>query len=89
MATVAKLFEICVLQRIEEFDMDILVSHHQHGFRRSHRTDSAIWEVTSIILEGLNTGKKVGMYSADITAAFNLLKKEKLVKILKAEKLSC
>jgi len=82
LATVSKLFELCLLQRMEEFDMDNIMGISQHGFRKYHSTDSAICEVVSSISEGLDDKLKVGMYSADLTAAFDLLRKERLVEMM-------
>jgi len=79
---ISKVFELCLLQRLETFDTDALVSPNQHGFRKSHSTDTAVCEVMSLISEGLESGQKVGLYSADLTAAFDLLRKEELVEIM-------
>jgi len=80
--SIAKLFEICILQRLEKLDQDFLVGTNQHGFRKKHGTDTAIAEVVHAISEGRDNKLFVGVYSADLTAAFDLLRKEKLVEIM-------
>jgi len=59
--------------------MDTLVGNNQHGFRRAHSTDTALCEMVSIVTDGLDKEKKVGIYSADLTAAFDLLRMKVLV----------
>jgi len=48
-----------------------------------HSTDTAIAEILHYVCEEKEKGKTVGVYSADLTAAFDLLQKEKLVSIMK------
>jgi len=80
---IAKTFELCLLGRFEKLDFDTLMSPYQHGFRKQHSTETALCELISMISEGLDSKRKVAVYSADLTAAFDLLQKEKLVEILK------
>jgi len=81
--SIAKIFEICVLQRLEEYDQDELIGLNQHGFRKHHGTDTAIADILQYVYEEKEKGKSVGIYSADLTAAFDLLQKDKLVLIMK------
>jgi len=83
--SVAKIFELCLLQRIEKLDQDALHGIHQHGFRPSHSTVTAIAEIIDNISESRDQKNVVGIYSVDLTAAFDLLRKEKLVEIMIAK----
>lgn len=80
--SVAKLFELCILQRLESMDLDELMGTSQHGFRKKHSTVTAITEIIDTISEELDNKNTVGIYSADLTAAFDLLQKEKMVEVL-------
>jgi len=80
--TLAKLFELCVLGRLEQMNMDDLMRSFQHGFRRGHGTDTAMSTLVSKITGELGSKKKVLCYSADLTAAFDLLQKEVLADIM-------
>jgi len=82
LVTLAKIFEICILQRLETLDLDYVPGPNQHGFRKKHGTNTALAEVIHLITDGLDNKKMVGIYSADLTAAFDLLRKEKLVEIM-------
>lgn len=73
------MFELCLLGQFEKLNFDLLMSPYQHGFRKLHSTETALCELVSMISEGLDNRRKVGVYSADLTAAFDLLQKEKLV----------
>jgi len=83
--SIAKLFELCLLQRIEAIDQDETVGYTQHGFRKRHSTTSAVVELVDNICEAKEDGNVVAVYSADLTAAFDILRKEKLVEIMKAK----
>jgi len=82
LCSIAKVFEICILQRLELMNFDNLMGLTQHGFRSKHSTDSAIVELINNISERLDEKKEVAVYSCDLTAAFDLLRKEILVPIL-------
>lgn len=80
--SLAKVFELCLLQRIEKLDQDSLHGVHQHGFRTSHSTVTAMAELVDNICDSRDQRNVVGVYSVDLTAAFDLLQKEKLVQIM-------
>jgi len=80
--SISKVFELTILQRFEQLDQDLMLGSFQHGFRKEHGTDTAIAEVVNMISEGSDEGDLVGVYLADLTAAFDLLQKEKLVEML-------
>jgi len=63
------------LNRIESVDFN---DNFQHGFRSSHGSLTACLEIQSYIASGLDNKKKVLVYSADMSAAFDLLRKENL-----------
>jgi len=82
LSSLAKLFELCVLGRFENLDLDEVLGRSQHGFRKCHGTDTAVSTVVSHLSKSLSVGKRVICYSADLTAAFDLLRKEVLVEIM-------
>jgi len=81
--TIAKLFELCLINRLSRMDADALHGSFQHGFRKSHSTCTAVGEIISSIVTSRDEKNLVSIYSADLTAAFDLLRKEILVDILK------
>jgi len=80
--SIAKLFELCVLKRLMSIDHDYLFGSFQHGFRQSHSTVTAVAELVNSITDQRESGKVVAVYSADLTAAFDVLRKEILVEKL-------
>jgi len=54
----------------------------QHDFRKKHSTVTAITKIVDTISEKLNNKNKVGIYSTNLTANFDLLQKEKIVEVL-------
>jgi len=85
--SIAKLYELCVLQRLEALDQDIILGHCQHGFRKRHSTTTALTEIVDTLCEERDKKNVVSIYSADLTAAFDLLRKEKLVEIMREKKI--
>jgi len=86
--SLAKLFELCVLARMECLDLDKLMGRSQHGFRPNHSTNTAVSTVISEISEHLDNKDTVICYSADLTAAFDLLRKETLAEIMVSKGIS-
>jgi len=80
--SVAKLFEICLLQRFERFDSDFMMGVSQHGFRSHRSTVSATASLISHVSDLVENKKQVAIYSVDLTAAFDVLRKETLVDLL-------
>jgi len=80
--SIAKIFELCVLQRLEAMDQDLLFGTNQHGFRKQHSTDTALGTLISHVTRLRDQGKAAAVYSVDLTAAFDVLQKEKLVHIM-------
>jgi len=83
--SLAKLFELCLLGRMENLDQDMIHSVSQHGFRKNHSTTSAVVEIVDSISGELDARNAVGVYSVDLTAAFDLLQKERLINILRSK----
>lgn len=81
--SLAKLFELCLLARLEMFDLDELMGTSQHGFRAHHSTTSAAASIVNRIAEHMDMKQTVLCYSADLTAAFDLLRKEVEIMIRK------
>lgn len=81
--TIAKIFELCILQRLEKLDQDYLLGINQHGFRRNHSTDTAFASVVSAVSDIRDRKGIAVVYSVDLTAAFDMLRKEILFSILK------
>lgn len=80
--SVAKVFELCLLERMLRLDEDALFGSFQHGFRRGHSTTTAVVDLINEITTQREDGKLVAVYSADLTAAFDVLRKEILIPIL-------
>lgn len=80
--SIAKVFELCILGKLEYLDQDKLHSISQHGFRRNHSTQTALAEIVELISSARDVGNVVAVYSVDLTAAFDLLRKESLLNIL-------
>lgn len=76
---ISKLFELCLLIRMELLDFDFLMGNFQHGFRKGHSTDTAVLDLIENITPEVENKKLVCVYSADLTAAFDLLRKEILI----------
>jgi hypothetical protein len=70
--SLSKLFERCLLNRIAP--LSELDGQNQHGFRPNHSTITAALEVQGIISEILDSGKVCAIYSADLSAAFDLVR---------------
>jgi len=83
LVSVAKVFELCILERMLRVDEDVLFGSFQHGFRKSHSTTTAVAELINIITSLKEEGNLVAVYSADLTAAFDVLRKETLVPMLR------
>jgi len=71
-----------MLKKLQSYGFDHLYGNHQHGFRKGHGTDTAISSVVNHLTELTAQGHSVLCYSADLTAAFDLLRKDILAEIL-------
>jgi hypothetical protein len=69
------------LYKLDELDLDT-EGENQHGFRRNRSTTTAALTIQSLILNALDRGKKVLLYSIDMSAAFDLLRPDTLENLL-------
>jgi len=77
-----KLFEKVVLQEMNRRYGD-LDGHHQHGFKNNHSTSTAILQIQRDIAKSLDDKKLTMLYSCDLSAAFDLLRKRTFFNTLK------
>jgi len=80
LCSLEKLFERCVLGRLLRLDMDDLVGDHQHGFRPLHSTVTCLLDLQSHITDGLDKGLHNITYTLDLTAAFDMLRRDLFLK---------
>jgi hypothetical protein len=71
LCSLSKIFERCLLGRINEFDLD---DNTQHGFRPGHGTVTAALEIQHHVATLLDQRRAVAMYTVDMSAAFDLLR---------------
>jgi len=81
-SSLSKVFERCMIDRLKETNGDILLCEHQHAFRKGSSTVTAGLTIQDYIAGELDNNKIVLAYSADLTAAFDLLRPKLLVKNL-------
>jgi len=75
--SLSKLYEKMIMERLNQFkDID---GSFQHGFRANRSTTTAMLEIQDFISGSLDSGKIVGSYSLDLSAAFDLLRPEILL----------
>jgi len=70
--SISKLFEKTILRRLDK--LGELDGRFQHGFKSARSTTTAMLEIQDFISGELDKNKMVGMYSLDLTAAFDLLR---------------
>jgi len=82
-SSIGKIFEKCLVNRLVlKCDFDHLMGIHQNAYRPGHSTVTACLGVQDYVCSQLDQGKNVLMYSTDLTAAFDLLRPNIMVKIL-------
>jgi len=80
--SLSKLFEKVLLNRLENLgEMD---GKHQHGFKKDRSTTTAMLEIQDFVASNLDSGKVVGTYSLDLSAAFDLLRPDVLYQTLES-----
>lgn len=77
-----KLFEKIILHELDRRHPN-LEGHHQRGFRSHHSTSTAMLELQQDICGELDGGRACLMYSVDLSAAFDLLRKNTYYHTLK------
>ena len=71
-STVSKLIEKCIKHKLMSFlEQHKLLSNNQYGFRKDTSTENALCKVTDIILNDLDSGKKVVGIFLDLAKAFD------------------
>ena len=86
LCSVTKIFENLVLQRIREIEIlegCDLTGNFQHGFKKERSTETACLEVQSKIAQACDTGDFVVMAGIDMSAAFDVVDHDILMKRLK------
>jgi len=78
LCSIDKLFEKIVLDEINRRHPGI-EGEHQHGFRQYHSTTTAMLEIQNEIVSHMEEGQGCSMYSIDLSAAFDLLRKNTFV----------
>jgi len=72
LSSCSKLFEKVILSRINS--LGELDGRFQHGFKSNRSTVSAMLEVQDFVAGELDANKIVGLYSLDLSAAFDVLR---------------
>jgi len=80
LSSIGKFFEKCVLERLNKYED--LFGNNQHGFRNGHSTQSAMLEIQSHLSKGMDKDLFTCIYSADMSAAFDLLRPDKFNELL-------
>lgn len=81
LCSISKLYEKVILMKINECGVD-LDGTHQHGFKPKHSTTSAIVDIQKEISCRLEQGHDCVIYSVDLSAAFDMLRKRTFVSLL-------
>jgi hypothetical protein len=79
--SMAKIYEKLLLAKLEN-ETEGLEGSSQHGFRKNFSTSTAAVELQSIIAKTLDQGKAVGVYSVDLSSAFDLLRVDTFDKVM-------
>ncbi len=78
LCSISKFFEKILLRRInEDANVDGI---HQHGFREKHGTATAVLDLQRIIAEHLDQKQECMIYSVDLSAAFDMLRRDTFIR---------
>jgi hypothetical protein len=83
LCSITKVFEKLILLRLEEIEKENgidLTGYEQHGFKKKRSTITAGLTIQSIIAREMDTDCYVAMSSLDLTAAFDLVNLDLLLK---------
>jgi hypothetical protein len=83
--SIAKIYEKLILKRIQElekFNNIDLTGKTQHGFKKQHSTQTAMLELQNDVAELMDDNNYVGLVSLDLSAAFDVVNHELLIKRL-------
>ena len=86
LSSITKIFERLVLGRIgviEQREKCSLTGRSQHGFKKNCSTETACLQIQSMIASQCDIGNYVTVTSLDLTAAFDVVDTELLIKRLK------
>ncbi len=78
-SSLSKVLERCILFKLMHTGPEKLFGEHQHGFTPHRSTNTAALTLQEYVSSQLDVGKTVLMYSADLSAAFDMLRQESLV----------
>ena len=84
--SLGKLFERMLLMRLQQLDINFrlnLTGESQHGFKSNHSTITACLELQSKISDKLDNNEYVAVTSFDMSAAFDVVNRELLIKRMK------
>jgi len=81
LCSLSKLFEKIILLRLNA--LGELDGRFQHGFKSNRSTTTAMLEIQDFVSDELDRNNTVGMYSIDLTAAFDLLRPDCFYDIMK------
>jgi len=81
-SSLSKIFERCIINKLRITNEDVLFGSHQHAFRKGASTVTAGLTMQDFISTEMDQGRTVLAYSADLTAAFDVLRPNLLVKEL-------
>jgi len=78
LCSLAKVFERCILSRLME--LGDITGGNQHGFKAGHSTTTALLQLQQNISESLDRGEYYGLVSLDLSAAFDMVDHDLLIK---------
>jgi len=76
--SLSKVYEKLLLKKLND-ETHNLEGNSQHDFRKHHSTTTACLELQSVITEAMDRGEYAVVYSIDMSAAFDLLRKDILM----------
>jgi len=78
----AKVFEKCILSRLLSLSNEShdITHPNQHGFKAKHSTETLLLDLQSRISEALDRNEYLGLVSIDLSAAFDVVNKNLLIK---------
>jgi len=76
----SKIFERCLVNKLLQIDNDKIFGTHQHAYRSGSSTTTACLTLQDFVCSEMEQNKLVLLYSADLSAAFDLLRASVLVK---------
>ena len=85
LCSTSKIFEKLILKRINEIEIECgidITGSSQHGFKKSKSTETAGLVIQSLITRALDRGEYSMMASVDLTAAFDVVNIDLLVRRL-------